>query len=85
MSEKIVDLDQSVYELCSRHPDLPEVLRNIGFTDIVKPGMLQTAGRIMTIPKGAKMKRIPLDKIISALENSGFTVGGQAGSKAGNG
>ena len=38
--------------------------------------MLQTAGRYMTIPKGAKLKKIPLEQIIQDFENAGFTVVG---------
>ena len=38
--------------------------------------MLQTAGRYMTIPKGAQMKKIPLEKIIQSFENQGFLVKG---------
>ena len=38
--------------------------------------MLQTAGRYMTIPKGAKMKKIPLEKVIGLFEENGFIVKG---------
>ena len=33
------------------------ILAEIGFVDILKPGMLNTAGRFMTIPKGAAMRK----------------------------
>lgn len=48
----------------------------LGFEAIAKPGMLQTAGRYVTIPKGAKMKHIPLDQVIELFEANGFTVKG---------
>jgi hypothetical protein len=33
-------------------------MKSLGFTDIVKPGMLQIAGRIMTLKKGCEFKKI---------------------------
>ncbi len=52
MKEKVLDLDRTVYELCADEPEIAGILRKAGFSDITKPGMLQTAGRFMPIPKG---------------------------------
>ena len=49
-------------------------MKDMGFKDIVMPGMLSTAGRIMTIPKGAAMKKIDLNVIIERLKSEGFDV-----------
>jgi hypothetical protein len=46
----------------------------VGFSEIAKPGMLATVGRVMTIPKGARMRGIKLDKIIAAFEQRGYEV-----------
>ena len=67
-----IDLNETVYALCTKHPELAEILREIGFTDITKPGMLQSAGRFMTLQKGAALKRIPLENIISQLAARGY-------------
>lgn len=74
MEEKILNLGKSVYELCSEYPQLPAILADLGFHDITKPGMLATAGRFMTLPKGAAMKKIDLEAMKSILERSGFSV-----------
>ncbi len=71
---KIINLSRSVYELCTEFPELIEFMKASGFTDIVKPGMLTTAGRFMTLPKGAKMKDISLDTLIERLQALGFEV-----------
>ncbi|HPZ51913.1 MAG TPA: DUF1858 domain-containing protein, partial [Clostridia bacterium] len=39
-----------------------------------KPGMLQTAGRFMTIPKGAKLKKIDLETIKKKFIDLGYVV-----------
>lgn len=72
--DKVLDLDASVHALCEKYPELKEILYNIGFTDIVKPGMLNTMGRFMTLKKGAALKNIPLDAMGDRLKEHGFTV-----------
>ena len=74
MSNKMIDLNLSVFQLCSQFPELLEVMQQLGFTDIVKPGMLQTAGRFMTIPKGAALKGIDLETVKATLREHGFDV-----------
>jgi hypothetical protein len=71
---KTLDLTQSVYTLCAQHEGLAEILKQLGFTDITKPGMLSTAGRFMTIPKGAALKKIDLVLIKSMLEERGYRI-----------
>jgi uncharacterized lipoprotein YehR (DUF1307 family) len=41
--------------------------------------MLNTAGRFMTIPKGAAMKSISMDKIEQMLKEKGYTVRNKEG------
>src|SRR5699024_2996677 len=43
-------------------------------TDITKPAMLRSVGKLMTIPKGAKMKHISMDEIKEKLAENGFTI-----------
>lgn len=74
MANPIIDLNKSVYELVTSHPEVGDVLYNIGLEDIKKPGILNTMGRFMTIPKGAAMKHVPLDDIITELTKLGFEV-----------
>ena len=68
-----IDLNETVFTLCSKYPGLLEILSALGFTDITKPGMLQTAGRFMTPVKGASLKHIPLEQIIASLAAHGYT------------
>ena len=72
--EKFVDFDKTVYELCTEDPFMIEIMKELGFERITKQGMLKTAGRVMTIPKGARMQNIELSKIIATFEKHGYTV-----------
>ncbi len=69
---KKLDLNKSVYELCQEYPELIDILAGLGFTEITKKTMLHSVGKIMTIPKGAKMKGISMMDIISALMEHEF-------------
>jgi hypothetical protein len=73
---KEVDFSKNLFDLVTEYPEIKDIMSRLGFTAINKPGMLQTAGRYMTIPKGAQMKKIPLDKIIQAFESQDFLVKG---------
>lgn len=71
---KIIDFNKTVNELCTEDSFVIEVMKEIGFEQITKPGMMQTAGRIMTITKGARMRGIELSKIKQTFEKHGYTV-----------
>lgn len=74
MGEKTLDLGRSVYELCTADPEILPILVNLGFTDITKPGMLVTAGRFMTIPMGAALKKRSMEEIKKAFEGHGYKI-----------
>ncbi len=74
---KELDLSKSVYALTKQYPELIGILEKLGFEDIGKKGRLLTVGKIMTIPKGAKMKDIPMAKVVMTLMNEGFTLTGK--------
>ncbi len=71
---KTIDLEKTVYDLCSSNPELAPLLASIGFTEIVKPMMLATVGKFMTIPKGAAMRDINMEIIRQILEANGFEI-----------
>ena len=71
---KVLDLSQSVYKLVQQYPELTDIMDKLGFHEITKKAMLHSVGKIMTIPKGAAMKHIPMEKILSTLAASGFDI-----------
>lgn len=83
-NDKMLNLDKPVYELCTQHPELAQIMAEMGFQDITKPGMLATAGRFMTIPKGAAMKKIPLETVVAALRERGYLIEGVKGNEQSN-
>jgi len=74
MDEKRIDLNASVYSLCEAYPEIKELMGELGFTDILKPGMLRSVGRFMTLPKGAALRGIDLGLVLDKLRERGFEV-----------
>lgn len=74
MGERVIDFNKTVYELCNSNSEVPNILKELGFKDITTPGMLNTAGRFMTIPKGAAMKKIPMETIKEIFINHGYEI-----------
>ena len=72
--KKIVDFNKTIYELCTEDPFIIEIMKEQGFEQITKQGMLQTAGRVMTIPKGARMRGKEITDIIQTFEKHGYAV-----------
>ena len=69
---KVIDQNMTIYEIYTKHPEIISIMVELGFEQIAKPGMLQTAGRVMTLPKGCRMKGIPLQSVIEAFQKHGF-------------
>ena len=72
--KKQISLSKSVYEICIQNPEVIEIMKNLGFESITNPGMLNTAGRFMTISKGAAMKNISIDKIKEEFAKKGYEI-----------
>lgn len=74
MNSKKLDLNKTVYNLCTEDSEIMNILASLGFKGITMPGMLQSAGRYMTIPKGAAMKKIDMDMIRQTFREHGYTI-----------
>ncbi len=74
---KKLDLTKSVYELTQEYPELIDIMAELGFTEITKKPVLHSVGKIMTIPKGAKMKNIPMMDVVTTFMSKGFELVGE--------
>lgn len=71
---KIIDLNKTIFELSKEYPEIPEIMSELGFKDITKPGMISTAGRFMTLTKGAAAKNIDIEKIKQEFIRLGYEI-----------
>lgn len=73
-----IDLSIPVAEVVEQHPEVLELLVDLGFTPLANPLMRQTLGRTVSIKQGAKMKGMDLKRIIDTLEWNGYDIKGVA-------
>ncbi|MEE4580837.1 DUF1858 domain-containing protein [Paenibacillus polymyxa] len=72
--DKILHWDESIFNLVNRYPEVKDIMVELGFRDIAKPGMLQTAGRFMTLSKGIALKKISMETVQQTFMQHGFTI-----------
>ena len=66
--------DETVFELVKKYPVIKDIMVEAGFGNITMPEMLQSAGRVMTIKKGALMKGIDIEELKVLFERHGFLI-----------
>jgi len=71
---KVIDFSKTISEICKENPEVIEIMKDLGFENITNPVMLNTAGKIMTIPKGAVMKGIKMERIIEEFTKRGYEI-----------
>lgn len=74
--QNMIDLDKSVYEICTKFPAIKDLMAENGFKEITEPGRLQTMGRFMTIPKGCAHKGVDLEELKGVFRAHGFVIKG---------
>ena len=72
-----IDLSIPVAEVVD-HPEVLDLLVELGFTPLANPLMRQTLGRTVSIAQGAKMKGIDLNQIVNSLKWNGYDIKGEA-------
>ncbi len=74
---KKINFTKSVFELTQEYPELIDIMAGLGFAEITKKPVLHSVGKIMTIPKGAKMKGISMMDVVTTLMANGFELTGE--------
>ena len=64
--------NKTVFVLIEEHPELKNVLVNLGFTPLADPKMLNTVGRMMSLNNGAKQIKLAPEKLQAGLNEAGF-------------
>lgn len=69
-----IDANACIDNLTREHPQLIEVLADLGFKDIKNPVNRATVGKIVTLRMGVNMKRMDPAKVQAELLSQGFEV-----------
>ena len=60
---KIININTKIYDLVKTYPEVKDIMKSLGFDNIVNPIMLKTVGKVMTLKLGSEMKKIDLSLI----------------------
>lgn len=69
-----IDLNLPVAEIINQHPEVKEILVELGLKPLANPAMLNTVGKVTSLRTGSKMTKISLDRIQQVLECNGYEV-----------
>lgn len=69
-----IDLTLPVAQVVENHPELLDILVELGFKPLANPIMRQTVGRRVSIKQGAKLNGVDLGVIQQTLEYNGYKV-----------
>ena len=71
---KTVNFKDSLANIIKQYPELLDILYDFGFTKIKAPGMLQTAGKFMTLKMGCELRKIDVSTLEDHLISLGYTI-----------
>ena len=71
---KTVDFNDSLANILKQYPELLDILYDFGFTQIKAPGMLQTAGKFMTLKMGCELRKLDISTLEDLLIEKGYTI-----------
>ena len=72
--DNIIDVSIPVAEVVDKHPEVLEILVELGFKPLANPLMRNTVGRKVSLKQGSKLEGTPMDKIVRTLEANGYEV-----------
>ena len=74
--DNIIDVSIPVAQVVDKHPEVLDVLVDLGFKPLANPIMRHTVGRKTSLRMGSKLAGIKLETIIATLEANGYEVVG---------
>lgn len=69
-----IDLRKSIYQLTEEHPDMIDVLKDLGFAGIAFAAVRSTIGRTMTLLEGCRKQGKDVSEVINHLTQRGYRV-----------
>ena len=69
-----IDLSKPVAQTLKEHPEVKDILVDLGFKPLANPAMLNTVGKEPRLKAGSKLAKSLLETIIKTLEFNGYEV-----------
>lgn len=69
-----ISLNASVNAVLKEHPELLDILIDLGFTPLSNPMMRQTLGHITSLKQGCHMIHLSIETLRQTLINHGYEI-----------
>ena len=67
-------LDDKVYDVITKYPDIVSVFKQLGFDQITNPVMLNSVGKVMTLRKAALSRKVSFEQLDETFRKSGYII-----------
>ena len=67
-----INKSDTIFKIVSTHKEIIDLMVELGFKDIIRPGMLKSVGRIMTVELGCSLKKLDLKMVEDAFLEAGY-------------
>ena len=74
--DNVIDVSIPVAQVIDQHPEVLDLLVELGFKPLANPIMRNTVGRKVSLKQGSKFEGTPMEKIVRTLEANGYEVVG---------
>ena len=74
--DNIIDVTVPVAEVVDKHPEVLDILVDLGFKPLANPIMRNTLGRKTSLKMGSTLAGIKIEDIVATLEANGYEVVG---------
>ena len=74
--DNVIDVSIPVAQVIDQHPEVLDLLVELGFKPLANPIMRNTVGRKVSLKQGSNLEGAPMEKIVQTLEANGYEVVG---------
>lgn len=67
-----ININDKIKDLVEEHPSLINILAKLGFSEILKPGKINTVGRFVSLKSGISLRKLDFKDIEEKLKNEGY-------------
>ncbi len=72
----MIDLDLPVYQTLQDHPEILDLLVDLGFKPLKNPVMVNSLGKVTSLRQGASLIQLDLNVLITSLDQNGYLIKG---------
>ncbi|NLY63001.1 MAG: DUF1858 domain-containing protein [Erysipelothrix sp.] len=69
-----ISVDEKVFDIVNRIPEIKEILINLGFTHLANEKMFNTVAKVISIRKACNMHKIDFSVVKEALNKQGIEI-----------